>query len=111
MPVSMQVHQTSVKLRLFPRGCHLVTREVEEALGDMGGIRSGLCHVFIKHTSASLTLNENASPVEIKPSQNNAAHTSGLILVNWGCSIISASGRDIALEITKLAPAIMAGGR
>lgn len=45
-----------------PRGFHLVTEEIESALADIdiGGV--GLVHIFIQHTSASLTLNENASP-------------------------------------------------
>ena len=45
-----------------PRGFHLVTREVLEALPELGDVRTGLLHLFIRHTSASLTLNENASP-------------------------------------------------
>jgi secondary thiamine-phosphate synthase enzyme len=44
------------------RGFHLVTREVVEAVPEIGDVRAGLLHLFIQHTSASLTLNENASP-------------------------------------------------
>ena len=54
--------QRSIELRPRPRGFHLVTREVEAALPGLRRIRVGLAHVFIRHTSASLTLNENASP-------------------------------------------------
>jgi secondary thiamine-phosphate synthase enzyme len=54
--------QEEVRLEPRPRGFHLVTREVERALPRLGEVRVGLAHVFIKHTSASLTLNENASP-------------------------------------------------
>jgi secondary thiamine-phosphate synthase enzyme len=39
-----------------------VTREVRDALPELSGIRAGFAHVFIQHTSASLTLNENADP-------------------------------------------------
>jgi len=46
----------------MPRGFHLVTREVVGALPEIGFVRVGLFHLFIRHTSASLTLNENASP-------------------------------------------------
>ena len=53
--------QQDVKLPALPRGFHLVTREVEEAIEGLTRIRVGLAHVFIRHTSASLTLNENAS--------------------------------------------------
>jgi len=45
-----------------PRGFHLVTSEVVEALPELAGIRIGLLHLLIQHTSASLALNENASP-------------------------------------------------
>lgn len=44
------------------RGFHLITREVEEALPELGQLRVGLLHLLIQHTSASLTLNEDASP-------------------------------------------------
>jgi secondary thiamine-phosphate synthase enzyme len=54
--------QREITLRPRPRGFHLVTREVLEALPELGDVRVGLLHVFIRHTSASLTLNENASP-------------------------------------------------
>ena len=45
-----------------PRGFHLVTRDVVAALPELGDARTGLLHLHILHTSASLTLNENASP-------------------------------------------------
>ncbi len=53
--------QRTVRLGSFPRGFHLVTREVEEAVPELGRLRVGVAHVFVRHTSASLTLNENAS--------------------------------------------------
>jgi len=54
--------QREIRLRPRERGFHLVTREVVEALPELGDLRVGLAHLFIRHTSASLTLNENASP-------------------------------------------------
>jgi secondary thiamine-phosphate synthase enzyme len=54
--------QREITLRARERGFHLVTREVVEALPELGDVRAGLLHLFIRHTSASLTLNENASP-------------------------------------------------
>ncbi|ANE44383.1 secondary thiamine-phosphate synthase enzyme YjbQ [Deinococcus puniceus] len=55
---------TQHELTLSPmrRGFHLITREVVAAMPELASIRTGLLHVFIQHTSASLTLNENASP-------------------------------------------------
>jgi secondary thiamine-phosphate synthase enzyme len=55
------IHE-EVRLEPRPRGFHLVTREVESAVPELERIRIGVAHVFIRHTSASLTLNENASP-------------------------------------------------
>lgn len=54
--------QTTLQLPAMPRGFHLITRRVVEALPALGETRVGLLHVFIQHTSASLTLNENADP-------------------------------------------------
>jgi secondary thiamine-phosphate synthase enzyme len=45
-----------------PRGFHLVTREVVAGVPELRDVRVGLLHLHILHTSASLTLNENASP-------------------------------------------------
>jgi secondary thiamine-phosphate synthase enzyme len=54
--------QREIRLRPRERGFHLVTREVVSQLPELGDVRVGLLHLFIRHTSASLTLNENASP-------------------------------------------------
>ena len=54
--------QREIRFDPRPRGFHLVTREVVEALPELRSLRVGLLHLFIRHTSASLTLNENASP-------------------------------------------------
>src|SRR5439155_10192414 len=55
-------HQREVRLRPRPRGFHLVTDEVVGAVPELRELRVGLAHLFLRHTSASLTLNENASP-------------------------------------------------
>jgi len=52
--------QHSLKLPPYPRGFHLVTRHVEKAAGELP--EAGIMHVLIQHTSAGLTLNENADP-------------------------------------------------
>jgi secondary thiamine-phosphate synthase enzyme len=54
--------QREITLRPRPRGFHLVTGEIESGVPELRELRVGLAHVFILHTSASLTLNENASP-------------------------------------------------
>ncbi len=54
--------QEEVTLSARPRGFHLVTDEVVEAVPELERMRVGVAHIFIRHTSASLTLNENASP-------------------------------------------------
>lgn len=54
--------QREIQLPPFSQGCHPITREVIAALPELAKIKVGLLHVFIQHTSASLTLNENADP-------------------------------------------------
>jgi secondary thiamine-phosphate synthase enzyme len=54
--------QHDIVLEPRPRGFHLVTDEVVRELPELRLLRVGIAHVFIRHTSASLTLNENASP-------------------------------------------------
>jgi secondary thiamine-phosphate synthase enzyme len=54
--------QREIRFDPRPRGFHLVTGEVLDALPELGSLRVGLLHLLIRHTSASLTLNENASP-------------------------------------------------
>ncbi|EMR02925.1 secondary thiamine-phosphate synthase enzyme YjbQ [Cesiribacter andamanensis] len=55
-------YQQELQLPPYPRGYHLITRQVEEACTFLPKITTGLLHVFLQHTSASLTLNENADP-------------------------------------------------
>jgi secondary thiamine-phosphate synthase enzyme len=54
--------QRTIRLAPRPRGFHLVTGEVLEALPELRELRVGMLHLLIQHTSASLALNENASP-------------------------------------------------
>src|ERR1700712_4307957 len=54
--------QRRIDLDPRPRGFHLVTREGLGALPELAEVQVGLLHLLIQHTSASLTLNENASP-------------------------------------------------
>jgi secondary thiamine-phosphate synthase enzyme len=54
--------QTELRLAARRRGFHLITSEVEAALEGMERLRVGILHAFIQHTSASLSINENADP-------------------------------------------------
>jgi secondary thiamine-phosphate synthase enzyme len=54
--------QQEIALEPRPRGFHLVTREIVAALPELSDVSVGLLHLLIQHTSASLALNENASP-------------------------------------------------
>ena len=58
----MSWSQHEITLQPRPRGVHLVTAEIVDALPELEDLQIGLAHLFIRHTSASLTLNENASP-------------------------------------------------
>lgn len=54
--------QIELELRPYKRGFHLITSEIEQALATKSTVNCGLFHLFIKHSSASLTINENADP-------------------------------------------------
>lgn len=54
--------QKILKLKPYPRGFHLITQEVLVQLPELRDIQVGLLHLFIQHTSASLSINENADP-------------------------------------------------
>ncbi|MCP4788201.1 MAG: YjbQ family protein [Fuerstiella sp.] len=54
--------QREIVLPQFSRGCHLVTSHILQEVPEVRDIQVGLLHVFIQHTSASLTLNEDADP-------------------------------------------------
>lgn len=55
-------YQTEIKLNAKPRGFHLITDEIIRQVPGLQELSVGLMQVFIKHTSASLTINENADP-------------------------------------------------
>jgi secondary thiamine-phosphate synthase enzyme len=54
--------QKEIVLKPKPRGFHLISNEVSKAIPELHSIKIGIAHIFIKHTSASLTINENADP-------------------------------------------------
>ncbi|HXT99197.1 MAG TPA: secondary thiamine-phosphate synthase enzyme YjbQ [Polyangia bacterium] len=58
----MPWHQTELRLKPRPRGFHLITQEIVAAVPEIARLKVGLLHLFIRHTSASLAVNENADP-------------------------------------------------
>ncbi len=58
----MKVFQKEISLNAYRRGFHLITGEIVNRFPELTEIKSGILHIFIKHTSASLTINENADP-------------------------------------------------
>lgn len=58
----MKIFQQPLQLKARSRGFHLITSEVINAFQEIRELKTGVCQVFIQHTSASLTINENADP-------------------------------------------------
>ncbi|PRD55964.1 secondary thiamine-phosphate synthase enzyme YjbQ [Sphingobacterium gobiense] len=58
----MHIFQTSLDITPKTRGFHLITSDIIRSLPEITAIKTGICQVFIQHTSASLTINENADP-------------------------------------------------
>lgn len=58
----MKSFQKEIILKPYPRGYHLITKQILEKVPEIKEINIGWMQVFIKHTSASLTINENADP-------------------------------------------------
>ncbi|MBD1558385.1 YjbQ family protein [Vibrio sp. S9_S30] len=68
-------HQTTFFLTAKRRGFHLITDEIEQHLPQIDLYSIGLLHLFIQHTSASLTLNENADPTVRKDMEQHFNHS------------------------------------
>ncbi|RAJ35417.1 secondary thiamine-phosphate synthase enzyme YjbQ [Pedobacter cryoconitis] len=58
----MKFYQHSILLRERKRGFHLITSDILQEFPEISELKTGMCQVFIQHTSASLTINENADP-------------------------------------------------
>ena len=58
----MKLYQSELRLKPKSRGFHLITSDVVSAIPEISNLKIGFLQVFIKHTSASLTINENADP-------------------------------------------------
>lgn len=58
----MSWHQIELRLKPRSRGFHLITSEIVAAVPELAQLEVGIAHIFIRHTSASLVVNENADP-------------------------------------------------
>lgn len=58
----MKIFQQAIRLNPRRRGFHIITSEIINALPQISDLNAGICQVFIQHTSAALTINENADP-------------------------------------------------
>ncbi len=58
----MKIYQQHIRLAARRRGFHIITNDILQALPQLSDIKTGMLQVFIQHTSASLTINENADP-------------------------------------------------
>ncbi len=68
--------QRTIELPAMPRGFHLITTHVEQSIPELLDLHVGILNLFLKHTSASLTVNENADPdvrVDLEASFNAIA--------------------------------------
>lgn len=77
--------QKQIQLAARPRGFHLISNEIVQHLPEIAQIKIGLFHLFIQHTSASLTINENADPdvrVDMETYLNRICPETGLPLVH-----------------------------
>lgn len=58
----MSIVQKHITLKPFRKGFHIITHEIKEAIPEHKSVKAGMLNVFIKHSSASLTINEKADP-------------------------------------------------
>ena len=95
----MKFHQKEIRLKPYSRGFHLISNELWQAIPEIKTISMGMLHVFIKHTSASLTINENADPTVRVDFEN---HTLSKVKVHEGVfSFIEEEGCEMVVFVNK----------
>ncbi|KAI5074142.1 hypothetical protein GOP47_0010103 [Adiantum capillus-veneris] len=62
VPTNTEWSQKVITLEPYRRGCHIITQKIYHAVPEVKSFQVGLANLFVMHTSASLTINENASP-------------------------------------------------
>ena len=70
----MNLYQKEIILKEFERGFHLITHTIINSFPELQQINQGILHVFIKHTSASLAINENSDPTVLKDLESHFNH-------------------------------------
>src|SRR3954453_21846254 len=106
--------QREITLRERPRGFHLITREVVGAVPELQRSRVGRLHVFIRHTSASLTLNENASPDVRDDFETWFNHVVPEHAANWTHTVEGPDDMPAPIKASLLGPSLtlpVSGGR
>jgi secondary thiamine-phosphate synthase enzyme len=105
--------QREIRFDPRPRGFHLVTGEVVDALPELRSLHVGLLHLFIRHTSASLTVNENASP-DVRRDFESWFTRAVPEDAQWAHSLEGPDDMPAHIKASLLAPALtlpVAGGR
>ena len=87
----MEFYQKEISLKPVTRGFHLITSEIVNALPELKQISIGQLQVFIKHSSASLTINENADPTVRTDFEN---HFNNMVPENMPYYIHTYEGSD-----------------
>ncbi len=87
----MKTFQKKLKLQAYKRGFHLITSIILENMPEIKEINTGMLQVFIKHTSASLTINENADP---SVGQDMESHINVMVPENASYYIHTYEGPD-----------------
>lgn len=87
----MQIYQKEFYLNQRKRGFHIITNEILSNLPEISAINTGMLNVFIKHTSASLTINENADP-DVR--EDFETHFNTAVPENAGHYLHTAEGPD-----------------
>ena len=105
--------QREIRFDPRPRGFHLVTGEVVDALPELRSLQVGLLLLFIRHTSASLTVNENASPDVRRDFESWFTHAVPED-ARWAHSLEGSDDMPAHIKASLLSPALtlpVAGGR
>lgn len=65
----MKHHQKAIRIKTTPKSLHKITDKIHEVVSE-SGVKVGLCNVFVRHTSASLLIQENADPDVLRDLEN-----------------------------------------